>query len=76
MLRHVRDMVSVLGEDLGVREMRKHLCWYTKGLPEGAEFRDRVNHLARFGNVQKEIGSYFAGLKYDAETAHPTSVPV
>jgi tRNA-dihydrouridine synthase B len=75
MLRHVRDMVSVLGEDLGVREMRKHLCWYTKGLPEGAEFRERVNHLARFGDVKREIGNYFAGLQYNAETAQPASMP-
>jgi tRNA-dihydrouridine synthase B len=75
MLRHVRDMVSVLGEDLGVREMRKHLCWYTKGLPEGAEFRERVNHLARFEDVKREIGNYFASLQYDAEAVLPAAMP-
>jgi tRNA-dihydrouridine synthase B len=75
MLRHVRDMVSVLGEDLGVREMRKHLCWYTKGLPEGAEFRERVNHLARLGDVKREIGNYFAGLKNNAEAVLPAAMP-
>jgi tRNA-dihydrouridine synthase B len=75
MLRHVRDMVSVLGEDLGVREMRKHLCWYTKGLPEGAEFRERVNHLARLGDVKREIGNYFAGLKNNAAAVLPAAMP-
>jgi tRNA-dihydrouridine synthase len=75
MLRHVRDMVSVLGEEHGVREMRKHLCWYTKGLPEGAEFRERVNHLARLEDVKREIGNYFASMQYDAEAVHPASMP-
>jgi len=75
MLRHVRDMVSALGEDLGVREMRKHLCWYTKGLSEGAEFRERVNHLARFEDVKREIGNYFAGLKNNAEAVLPAAMP-
>lgn len=62
MLRHLHDMVNLLGENIGVREMRKHLCWYTKGLHGGAEFRERVNHLARAGDVRREIGEYFESL--------------
>ncbi len=45
MLRHLRDVVALLGESVGVREMRKHLCWYTRGLPGGGEFREKVNRL-------------------------------
>jgi tRNA-dihydrouridine synthase B len=62
MLRHLRDAVRLLGENIGVREMRKHLCWYTKGLPGGGEFRERVNHLAGTGDVMREINEYFANL--------------
>ena len=63
MLRHLNDMVKLLGEDVGVREMRKHLCWYTKGLPGGAEFRERVNHLVRASVVKQEVVLYFEELE-------------
>ncbi len=59
MLRHLRDMVRFAGEQIGVREMRKHLCWYTKGLPDGAEFRERVNRIAEVRDVVREIKEYF-----------------
>jgi nifR3 family TIM-barrel protein len=67
MLRHLKDMVRLTGEDIGVREMRKHLCWYTKGLPGGAEFRERINHLGRVAQVRAEIESYFVNLSADAK---------
>ncbi len=63
MLRHLKDTVSLLGETSGVREMRKHLCWYTKGLRDGAGFRERVNQLSGLEAVHQEIGNYFNGLQ-------------
>ena len=63
MLRHLNDMTRLVGENMGVREMRKHLCWYTKGLPEGAEFREKVNHLARAEDVKREIENYFERIR-------------
>ena len=63
MLRHLKDMVRLAGADIGVREMRKHLCWYTKGLPGGGEFRERVNHLTGVNDVKQEIEEYFASLR-------------
>ncbi len=62
MIRHVNDMVRLLGETTGIREMRKHLCWYAKGLPGGAEFRERVNHLSGLADVEREIGEFFSRL--------------
>jgi len=62
MLRHMKDVIAMLGEDVGVREMRKHLCWYTKGLPGGGEFRERVNHLPTQKEVVEEIRGYFTNL--------------
>jgi tRNA-dihydrouridine synthase B len=68
MLRHLQDVVGMLGEAVGVREMRKHLCWYTKGLPGGGEFREKVNHLSTLGDVRREIALYFTGLRPFAQT--------
>jgi tRNA-dihydrouridine synthase B len=63
MLRHLNDMVKLLGENVGVREMRKHLCWYTKGLPGAADFRTTINHLATAQEVRQEIEGYFESLQ-------------
>jgi nifR3 family TIM-barrel protein len=43
LLRHYRAMLDHHGRDPGVRLARKHLAWYSKGLPGSAEFRVRVN---------------------------------
>ena len=43
MLEQYEDMLSLYGRQTGVNLARKHLGWYTKGLPGSAEFRNRVN---------------------------------
>lgn len=62
MLRHTRDVVAALGENVGIREMRKHLCWYTKGLPGGGEFREQVNRLTGLDEVMRAMRGYFGGI--------------
>lgn len=69
-LRHLDDMTALLGESAGVREMRKHLCWYAKGLYGGAEFRTRINHLASLKEVRREIGAYFSGVQECVIASH------
>jgi tRNA-dihydrouridine synthase B len=44
-LQHYRDMLHHHGRERGVRIARKHLGWYSKGLPGSAEFRARVNQV-------------------------------
>lgn len=66
MLRHLHDMAKLVGKDIGIREMRKHLSWYTKGLPDGAEFRMRVNQLYVMDEVRWEIQDYFSNLDRNA----------
>ena len=66
MLRHLHDMACLVGENVGVREMRKHLCWYTKGLHDGAEFRTRINHLERIDDTKQAIEDFFAALNTSA----------
>ncbi len=68
MLRHLKATVGLLGETSGVREMRKHLCWYTKGLRDGAGFRERVNQLSGLEEVNREIGIYFDVLQCSASS--------
>lgn len=73
MLRHLNDIVTLLGAHIGVREMRKHLCWYTKGLPGGAEFRTTINRLATVKEVKREIEEYFVSLRESVAAARQVS---
>ncbi|MGE5589218.1 MAG: tRNA dihydrouridine synthase DusB [Bacillota bacterium] len=42
-LQHLRLLVEIKGEYIGVREMRKHAAWYTKGIPGAAAARTHFN---------------------------------
>ena len=42
--RHLDLLLEFKGEYVGIREMRKHAAWYTKGLSGGSELRDRFNN--------------------------------
>lgn len=44
-LRHAALLREVKGEYTAVREMRKHLAWYTAGMPHSARFRGMINSI-------------------------------
>lgn len=44
-LRHAALQLEYKGEYTGVREMRKHLAWYTVGMPRSARFRQMINTM-------------------------------
>ncbi|MBO4780186.1 MAG: tRNA-dihydrouridine synthase, partial [Selenomonadaceae bacterium] len=43
MRRHLQKIIAFKGEHVGIREMRAHAAWYTKGLTGGAELRNLFN---------------------------------
>ena len=56
-LRHLALLVGYKGEYIGIREMRKHAAWYTRGLKGSAELRERFNRAAsreEFVNILRE----------------------
>ena len=42
---HLQELYAFYGEHTGVRMARKHIAWYTKGLPDSAGFRHAMNQL-------------------------------
>ena len=42
-LRHLEYFILTFGETKAARDMRKHLCWYCRGLAGAAAFRTSVN---------------------------------
>ena len=56
-LRHLDLLVHYKGEYVGIREMRKHAAWYTRGLSGSAELRERFNRAAskdEFVNILRD----------------------
>lgn len=52
MLRHARLQLQYKGEYSGIREMRKHVAWYTKGIPNAARLRDQINQVETFSELE------------------------
>ena len=53
MLRHARLQMEFKGDYLGIREMRKHVAWYTKGLKGAARMRDEINRVESYGELEE-----------------------
>lgn len=56
---HARLQLEFKGEYTGVREMRKHLAWYTTGMPHSAAFRNSINLVETAEDMMKAIDEIF-----------------
>lgn len=54
-LRHGKMLVDYKGEYIAIREMRKHVSWYTAGMPGSAKFRGRINTIATFEGLMEVV---------------------
>jgi len=59
---HYEEMLSHYGVDVGVRIARKHVAWYSKGLPGSAEFRAAVNQATDPVRVKALIRAFYEPL--------------
>ena len=55
MLRHAKLQLECKGEYTGIREMRKHVSWYTAGMPHSAKLRQEINSMENFTALQELI---------------------
>ena len=51
MLRHIRLILELKGERIGIQEARKHAAWYTKGLYGSALFRAKCYSLTSYNDA-------------------------
>ena len=74
-LRHTGMQLEEKGEYLGVCQMRKHISWYTTGLPGSAELRARVNRAGSYDEIKAVLDAWLRdrslpdSLSRDPETA-------
>ena len=52
MLRHARLQMEYKGDFIGIREMRKHVAWYTKGMKGSSKLRDEINRTESYEELE------------------------
>ncbi len=59
-LEHARMQIACKGNDTGIREMRKHVSWYTAGYPHSARIRRKINEA----KTMEELIGALDGMLY------------
>lgn len=62
LMEHYDAMLSLYGTEHGVRLARKHVGWYTKGLPSSTEFRAELNRSNDDQTVRRMIREFYSPL--------------
>lgn len=58
-LRHAVLQLQYKGEYTGIREMRKHISWYTAGYPHSARFRGKINAIEKMEELREGVEEIF-----------------
>lgn len=61
-LRHAALMLEYKGEFIGMHEMRKHVAWYTQGMPDSAKLRACINQVETYSELEALLDSAFGGV--------------
>ncbi len=56
-LYHGRLLAEYKGENMAMREMRKHMAWYTAGLPHSAALRNEINQIETLEEMEQLLES-------------------
>ena len=57
-IKHLNLAIEEHGEYVAVREMRKHIAWYLKGLKKSARIRDEINKIESHEEVVAKLKAY------------------
>lgn len=66
-LIHLELQIEIAGERTALYEMRKHFCWYVRGLKGAANFRSAVNQAATLTAQRELLEQFFNVLSSDAD---------
>ena len=61
-LNHYDAMIDHYGDDVGIKIARKHLGWYSSGLPNSSEFRASINQLNDIADVKDIVNEFYGSL--------------
>lgn len=57
--KHIELELQEKEEITAIREMRKHIAWYTKNMPNSSEFRNEINKIENKEELIKKVEEYF-----------------
>ena len=61
-LEHLDLSVHEKGENVAVKEMRKHICWYIKNLKDATKVREKINQITSKAELEDCLTEYFNSL--------------
>lgn len=61
-LEHVKSLVSLLGENVGVKEARKHIAWYIKGLKNSSALKTKVFQMNTLSEISEALEEFLNTL--------------
>ncbi|QIB28075.1 tRNA dihydrouridine synthase DusB [Caloranaerobacter azorensis] len=61
-IKHFELLIKLKGERIAVREMRKHIGWYIKGMPKAADMRRRINTIDNRDEIIDVLNKYLENL--------------
>jgi tRNA-dihydrouridine synthase B len=61
-LDHYDAIIEHYGDDIGIKIARKHLGWYSSGMPNSGEFRASINQLNDSIDVKNKINEFYGPL--------------
>ena len=61
-IRHADMQLKYKGEYIGIREMRKHVSWYTTGMPGSARFRNEINQMTDMESLKEACAKVMLGV--------------
>lgn len=64
-LEHYDAIIEHYGEDIGLKMARKHLGWYSSGLPKSSEFRASINQINNIKDAKNKIQEFYGPLVGD-----------
>ena len=77
-VRHLAMLEQGVGEAVAAREMRKHVAWYIKGLPNSAQVREQVNRTKTAAELAERLRDYLQTLEREGLAAfapEPAALP-
>ena len=54
-VRHGTLQTEFRGEEIAMREMRKHVAWYTAGFPHSSALRNDINQVETLGELERLV---------------------
>jgi tRNA-dihydrouridine synthase len=72
MNQHLEMNIDFLGEEIGVRNFRKHVLWYTKGLTGSSRFREMVGRIDNKKSLLNAVHGYIQFIDEESRDTNKT----